>query len=130
MKIKEGADVYFEFKCSKYLTLSGIPYKLCIGRQLAKKPGGDFLYSECAECVEGKDVIKRFGDYTPPKKNKIHMVDLDEERKAKVLTTVDCVKCKTLLQGQIEYAIQLILQERKVKAIERLELLSAEIGGI
>ena len=132
--IAEVETVYSEFNCPTYTELSAIPFKLCIGRHLAKTPYGQSLYPECAHCVKGENILKKFGDYTFPKKKKAvnwnttqYCVKENEKRKSFV---INCTKCKSLLQAQIDYVIQLIYQERQLKAVERLEVLLSEIGGI
>lgn len=131
MNIPKEATVLSEFRCPKYPDMGKITYRICLGRQLARTPGQGWLYRECAECVEGKDVLVRFQDYKPEKKQKPNWNTTgcakNTEKKRKTTVEVDCVKCKALLQGQIEYAIQLIYQEKQKKAIERLEMILEEI---
>ena len=144
MNIKTDATIQSVFNCSHYPDLytstygegntqknPGITYRVCLMRQLARTPGQGYMYRECAECVEGKAVLERFKDYKPEKKLKPNWNTKgcaeNKKRKSKTRAAVDCVKCKTLLQGQIEYAIQLIYSEKQKQAVERLEMLLEEI---
>jgi hypothetical protein len=132
MIIPKKATVFSEFHCPKYPDLSKITYKICIGRQITKTPGGGNLYFECAEsCTEGEEVLNRFKDYKPEKKKTPNWntkgCKENEKRKNKTCAVVDCVKCKTLLHAQVEYVIQLIYSEKQKRAIERLNLLLEEI---
>ena len=144
MNIKEDMTIQSVFNCSHYPDLytstydknipqkiHGITYKVCLMRQLARTPGQGWLYRECVECVEGKDVFKRFKDYKPEKKLNPNWntkgCAQNEKRKSKTMAIVDCVKCKTLLHGQIEYAIQLIYSEKQKVAVKTLEMLLKEI---
>ena len=134
MRIPKKAEVTSEFHCTKYPDLNMIRYKVCIGRQLTKTPGQGWLYPECKECDEGKEILARFKDYKPEKRQRPNWNTTgcrkNVERKKRTCAEVDCLKCKTLLQAQIEYTIQLISEGKNQAAIQRLNIVLEEVCNI
>ena len=134
MKISKKADVTSEFHCPKYPDLGKITYKVCIGRQLARTPGQGWLYSECKECDEGKVILARFKDYKHEKRQRPNWNSTgcrkNVEKKRKTCAEVDCLKCKTLLQAQVEFAIQLLSEGKYKETIRRLEMIFEEVCNI
>lgn len=132
MVIKTDATVLSEFKCPTYPDLVAVTYQVCLGRQITRTPGGGYLYQECAEdCDAGKEILARFKEYKPIKKQKPNWnttgCPANVKRKKVSRAVIDCVKCKQLVKAQIEYAIQMICNGSDAKAIKRLELVLEEI---
>ena len=128
MRIKAEATAYDTFNCPKYPDLSAIPYKMCLGRQIAKTPRGKWLYSECAECAPGKIVIERFKDYKPVKQQK-QSCDMggeigDAEKKERALS---CVKCKALIHARLVEICEFVIDRNCSQAIEATEELMRAI---
>lgn len=127
MKILKTATVLTKFRCTTYPDMGTFPYKVCIGRQLAKTPGHDWLYPECAECIDGKDVLKRFEGYKPEKKKTPNWnttgCHKNIVKKKKTRAYVDCLTCKHQLQTQIEAVIQLIGSGQDDPAVRKLEII-------
>ncbi len=66
MDINQGALITDTFKCPNPAFEASnmqLPYKVCIGRQIAKTPYGKLLYEPCVNCNDGKDIKKHFKDY-------------------------------------------------------------------
>lgn len=131
MKIKKDATAYDGFRCPNYPDLSKIQYKFCLGRQLAKTPNRSWLYRECAECKEGKVILDKFKDYKPKKRQapNWNSAGCDENigKKKKTRAIVDCVKCKTLIQTQLENIIQCITGDDYSQALKNIETLMEDI---
>ena len=134
MKISKKATVLSEFHCPKYPDLKKITYRVCVGRQLARTPGLGWLYSECAGCKDGTKIKNHFKDYQPEKKIRPNWNTTgcrkNIERKKKTCAEVDCLKCKTLLQAQVEFAIQLLSEGKYKETIRRLEMILEEVCNI
>ena len=140
MRIPKKADVLSEFHCPKYPDLKKITYRVCVGRQLARTPGLGWLYSECAGCKDGTKIKNHFKDYKPEKRktpnwNTKGCVENQQKIKRQkqnsiVKAKLDCLKCKTLLQAQVEFAIQLCSEEKYKETIRRLEMIFEEVCNI